>query len=220
MRAKERIASAWHGILRVLMSAVHVLRIYPAWARTYRWLRQRRYKHIELSGPMSPREAQDRMNKVKWQKDTWREAWDSVGAPQWVQHCMNEIELGNPQPEGALDCDDFTSWSVNVIDPAYEPYFFGQGWAPIVDGKVGFKTTGHAVCVVRMPDSGKLWHCGNWGLIGPFDTLRDVGNHVCGNSAERNIKRGDPLAWCLYTRDMKLVKKGNGLPPQSRPDLM
>lgn len=220
MRKKEKFVSAWHRTLQILESLVHVLRIYPAWAKAYRWLRQRKYKRLEMPSQLNPREAQNRMNKVKWQKDTWREAWDSVGSPQWVQHCMNEIELGNPQPEGALDCDDFTSWAVNTIDPSYEPYFFGQGWAPIIDGEVGFKATGHAVCVVKMPYSGKLWHCGNWGLIGPFDTLRDVGDFICGNNAERGIKRGKPLSWCLYTHDMKLVKRGTGLPHQSKPGLM
>jgi len=176
-------------------------------------MRQRKYKDVKLLSGITPRAAQDKMDKITWKKDTWREAWDSVGAPQWVQHCLNEIEEGKTQPEGALDCDDFACWAAKVIDAEYEPYFFGQGWAPIVDGVVGFKTTGHAICVVKSPVEGELWHCGNWGLIGPFSTLRDVSVQLFGN-------QGVPIAWCLYTADMKLIKKGNNIPPQTIPSLM
>ena len=218
MSVKERTISAWYSILRLLMSVVHVLRIYPLWAKLYRATRQRKWRGIALPKGLEPREAQNRMNTVKWRKDTWREAWDAVGSPQWVQHCMNVIESGEPQPEGALDCDDFTSWATNVIDPLYKPLFFGQGWAPIDDENAGMKTTGHAVCVVTMPETGKLWHCGNWGLLGPFDTLHDVGEFICGNVPDKGIKRGEPLAWCLYTPNLRLIDKGNGLPPKCTPD--
>lgn len=216
MRVKQKLVVLWHTTLQVLAAAVHVLRVYPAWAKVYRWLRQRKFKTVKMPRDLSPADAQKRMNKLKWRKDTWREAWDAVGAPQWVQHCLNQLEMGNGQPEGALDCDDFSAWACQVVAPEFEPYFFGQGWAPIEDGEVGFKSTGHAVCVVKMPDSGKLWHCGNWGLVGPFDTLRDVGINISG----RHVGRGKPLLWCLYTGDMKLVQKGNGLPPQTTPGRM
>lgn len=216
MQAKQKLIGLWHGALQVLGAVVHVLRIYPAWARTYRWLRQRQFKTVKMPQGLAPEEAQKQMNKLKWRKDTWREAWDAVGAPQWVQHCLNQLEMGNGQPAGALDCDDFSSWACKVIGREYEPHFFGQGWAPIEEGQVGFKTTGHAVCVVRDPDTGKLWHCGNWGLVGPFETLRDVGINISGH----RVGRGKPLMWCLYKDDMRLVAKGNGLPPQSIPSLM
>ncbi len=220
MKSKDLLVKSWRWFLRILMSAIHTLRIYPAWAKTYRRLSQKKYNGVDLDLGLSPREAQNKMNTISWHRDTWREAWDSVGSPQWVQHCIDEVGKGNPQPAGALDCDDFTSWAVNVIDPIYEPFFFGQGWSPIKGNVVSFKSTGHAVCVVRMKDTGKLYHCGNWGFIGPFDTLSDVGDFICGNDLRTRTKRGKPLAWCLYTPDMRLVDKGNGLPPQSIPSSM
>jgi hypothetical protein len=214
MKLRDKAVKTWHRIIQVLMSFVHTFRVYPGWARLYRFLRQRKYVTTDLPVGLSPQQAQEEMDSLEWQKDTWREAWDSVGSPQWVQHCINEIAYGREQPKGALDCDDFSSWAVNVIDGSWQPLFFGQGWAPRDErGRAGFKVTGHAVCVVEDPTSGELWHCGNWGLIGPFQTLRDVGNHISGNS--RGL--GKPIAWCLYSPDMRLIDKGNGLPPQTKP---
>jgi hypothetical protein len=216
MRAKQKIVVLWHATLQVLAIAAHALRVYPTWAKVYRWLRQRKFKTVKVPQNLSLIEAQKQMNKLKWRKDTWREAWDSVGAPQWVQHCLNQLEMGNGQPDGALDCDDFAAWGCRVIAPEFAPYFFGQGWAPIEDGHIGFKTTGHAVCVVQDTETNKLWHCGNWGLVGPFDTLRDVGINISGH----HVNRGKPITWCLYKDDMRLVAMGNGLPPQTVPELM
>ena len=64
---------------------------------------------------LSPNGAWDNIRLLQWRKDGWKELFDSVGDPHWIQHCINEMHAGNPQPEGSLDCDDFSIWCTNCI---------------------------------------------------------------------------------------------------------
>lgn len=208
---KKIAINVYIWFIQKLMALAHILRIYPGWAKTYRLMHHKKYEDVELQTGLTPIEAQEQMNKLTWTKDGFREAWDSVGSPHWVQHCLNEIDAGREQPEGALDCDDFTSWAVNVIDPKFDPLFFGQGWAKVENGRKTGKLIGHAVCVIKSPANGKLLHVGNWGRRGPFANLTEVGEDVAGSKRGT----GHPVAWCVYTKDLKLVAKGDDLPPET-----
>lgn len=201
------LVKAYAFVIRVLYFLVHKLRIYPTWAKVYQWLHQRRYLDTSLPKNLTPIEAQIKMDKLRWRPDKAKEAWDAVGSAGWVQHCLNKIESGKPQPDGALDCDDFAAWAIKTIGSKYYPKFFGQGWhAKNRNGTDSFKIQGHAVCVIQ-DEKGKFFHCGNWGINGPYDNLTDASLDII-----RRVDGGSAFAWCLYDKNMKLIAQGSGYP--------
>ena len=87
------------------------------------------------------------MDIITWKQDSIKELYDVCGSPNWVQHCINNIIHTNVQPNGALDCDDFSIWASNVIMEYYNPkilcvaYYDGQN-----------NVSGHAVCLCNEKD--------------------------------------------------------------------
>jgi hypothetical protein len=151
---------------------------------------------------------QKKMNKINWSPDTIYELFDVICSPHWVECNINLVEGGFEQRKGALDCDEFACWASNTIDEKFKPLILFQNWSYT---GLSLKVSGHAVCVVEIDQ--QLWHCGNWGLIGPFSSLRAVGKNICDLSLQKENKKSVSLLWCLYDRDLNFLSLGNGLPP-------
>jgi hypothetical protein len=208
---KKTLIDIYVNFIRLVLFFVHKLGLYRYWSKLYRKLYQDRFIKIQLPTSITPSEAQKKMNLLTWSPDKAKEMWDSVGSPHWVQHCINEIESGKPQPPGALDCDDFASWATNVIANVYRPVYLCQGWQ--LKNEAGTETakmTGHAICIYRGIDTRGYFYCGNWGHIGPFNSV----NLLVKDMLHR-ADGGNAVSWAAYDKRLKLIKTGNGIPNDS-----
>jgi len=175
------------------------LRIYLLWSKVYRWLYHRKYRTLQFPVSLTPEQATEEMKHLVWRKDGFKELWDAIGSPHWVQHTLAQIECGG-QPPGAMDCDEFAVWAATVIAPNYQPVVLNVMWR---DEK---GTRGHNVCLYH--SSGFLYHTGNWGKLGPYGTLQNL-VEILFNLVQG---QGYVVGWALYSPDLKLVKMGYGLP--------
>ena len=177
---------------------------WPKWSKIYRWLWQREYKDVKLDENLSPIQANEKVRKLTWRADGAWALGDACGSPHWVQYALNKVVAGLPQPEGYLDCDDFSSWCVNVVDRKHDPRIFTFSWVS-KDGKLA----GHAMCLVRQKD-GRVYHIGNWGLYGPYLNLREACSVIL-------TKKGsnEPIGWALFNKDLKKLPCGRGLPSKT-----
>jgi hypothetical protein len=177
---------------------------WPKWSKIYRWLWQREYKDIKLDENLSPVQANEKVRKLTWRADGAWALGDACGSPHWVQYALNKVVAGLPQPKGYLDCDDFSSWCVDVVDRKHDPRIFTFSWMS-KDGKLA----GHAMCLVRQKD-GRVYHIGNWGLYGPYLNLREACSVIL-------TKKGsnEPIGWSLLNKDLKKLQCGRGLPSKA-----
>jgi len=176
------------------------------WSRVYRFLFNRKYNDVIVPRNLSYIRADEEMRKLKWSADKLLQLWDVVGSPRWVQHCMNRINEGHPQPKGALDCDEYSCWAAHAIHPKYMPLIFCFCWYDTRDDKIH----GHAMCWVKNKD-GKYFHLGNWGMRGPYTNLNDACLEImnyCGAGSK-------PIGWALLDKDLKAQAKGRGLPDKT-----
>ena len=168
--------------------------------------RIRSSKYLFLPRYLSVDQVMARMRLLTWTADGPRELWDACGSPLWPQHCINEIIDKKPQPEGALDCDDFSAWAAEVIEPRYRPKLLSFVWLNN-DNKV----VGHVMCLCQ--HEGKLFHIGNWGKSRLFPNLRSLCMDVASAAAAKK-----PIGWCVLTKDLEVMMWGTGFPdyPKSK----
>jgi hypothetical protein len=160
-------------------------RLYLVWSRFYRWLYHRGYRNtVSLMTGIEPSRALELMAKLKWTKDTPKELWDAVGSPYWVQHCIDEVLAGNQQPEGALDCDEFSGWAATCINPAHNALVLNVFWK----NEDGF--SGHHVCMFK--DISGYYHTGNWGQSGPFPSQGTVIEDII------KRKKAKLVGWAIF----------------------
>jgi hypothetical protein len=181
----------------------HFTRIYSLWHMVYSFLYHRKYRKLNLDTGLSPNDAWNNIRVLQWRKDSWKELFDSVGDPHWIQHCINEVHAGNIQPEGSLDCDDFSIWCANCISVDYAPVYFTQSYM-----KSEFAVGGHAVCVYK--ENGSYYHVSNWGIRGPFVDLADVSADII-----KGASGLEPIGWSLYDHKLKLLNFSSNVPEEN-----
>ena len=196
----------WNKIKLALAKFFYPVAIWywPKWSKIYRWLWQGTYKEVKLDSNLSYVQANEKVNRLKWQKDGAWALGDACGSPNWVQYCLNRVTAKMSQPEGYLDCDDFSVWCANVVDPKYDPRIFTFSWMD-KDGKL----KGHAMCLVRQKD-GRVCHIGNWHLYGPYSSLREACSVILTKTGSF-----EPIGWALYTKDLKKIQCGRGMPSKA-----
>jgi len=180
------------------------------WSMLYRWLYHRKYSKTLLTGDLTPAEIQGDLDLVTWTKDGTRELWDSCGSPHWVQYVIDDIKAGKPQPKGALDCDDFTSWACAVVDENYEPRVFSFTWVGQTfdeDGTSKHKIQGHAMCLLKQKESDQLFHIGNWGLSTSGSDLQKL----CVDIMTR-ANASLAIGWALMDTKLNVLEYGTKLP--------
>ena len=174
------------------------------WSKIYRWIWHGKYRGAKLDENLSYMQANEKVNKLKWQADGAWALGDACGSPHFVQYALNKVLAGLSQPDGYLDCDDFSVWCANVIDSKYDPRIFTFAWV----NKQG-TLSGHAMCLVRQKD-GRICHVGNWGLYGPYVNLLEACSVVL---AKRNSS--EPVGWSLFNKNLKKLQCGRGLPSKT-----
>ena len=196
----------WNKIKLALAKFFYPVAIWywPKWSKIYRWLWQSNYKGVVMDSGLSYVQANEKVRKVQWKADGPWALGDACGSPQWVQYCLNKVIAGLPQPKGYLDCDDFSIWCANVIDKKHDPRIFTFSW---MDKQGSLR--GHAMCLIRQKD-GRMCHVGNWGLHGPYANLREACSVILTMSSSK-----EPIGWSLFTKDLKKIQCGRGLPPKT-----
>ena len=173
------------------------------WSRAYRFLWLRKYNDVVLDVHMTPSEANEIVNKLQWTADGPWALWDACGSPQWVQFAINEINDGRRQPDGYLDCDDFSIWCANVIDKRYYPMVFTFSWLDRNN-----KLKGHAMCLTRQKD-GRICHVGNWGIFGPYTHLRQACEEILNIHGTKHA-----VGWALLDSSLTVLSCGSALPSE------
>lgn len=170
--------------------------IYMWWSKRYRNLYHSKFK-TPLPGINNVDTVLSKLALLKWTRDGFRELWDAVGSPHWVQYCINHIISGHGQPKGALDCDEFAVYASAILPPSYDPIVLSVGWY----GNKGWK--GHNVCLYRL-DDGTYYYIGNWGNLGPFENPAAVVKDIIRRPTGENTLIG----WARYTADLKVKDYG------------
>lgn len=179
------------------------VRYWEKWSHLYRFLFERKYRKYKLEKELSLKIVESNLASLSWKRDGIKQLWDSCGLPNKVQYILNEIKDGKEQPNLALDCDDFSIWAANTITSKYRPRIYTFAWMND-DGKL----EGHAMCLCT-DINGRIFHIGNWGTSRAFDTLKEMCEDICLR------RRATPVGWSLFTKDLKLIKCGSGLPNTS-----
>jgi hypothetical protein len=187
------------------------------WSKLYRWLHHRKFYYIPLEENLKPAQVQNKLHLVKWTKDGPKELWDSCGSPHWVQNVIDEVHAGQPQPKGALDCDDFAMWAVHSVGKKYNPRIFSFTWIGTTLDPYGGekkKIQGHAMCLIteknRIRDpKARLYHIGNWGKSQYRFSLKGLSTDILKNTGSTQA-----VGWALLDKDLNVLKYGVGLPDE------
>lgn len=171
--------------------------LYSIWSKIYRSIYQSMFKSIPLDVNLSPESAWLRMKDLTWTKDGYKEFFDAIGSPHWVQHCINQVRRGHEQPHGALDCDEYSAWAVETLHRRYCPLLLSVAYMK----KDGYAPVGHNVCVFIDRDS-KIYHLSNWGISGPFNNLRELIENICHAADAKKI------GWAIHNRSLKHLRFG------------
>jgi len=182
-------------LAKIFYYLFHKLRIYTFWSHIYRFLYHRRYKNIPLDSNLTPVETLKKLQRLKWSKDRFKELFDAFGSPHWVQYCINQTGLGNPQPSGALDCDEFSIWSAWVLKAEFKPVILNVNWHD-ADG-----FDGHNVCLFEI--LGKYRHIGNWGLSESYTSRKNLIEEIVSKATG---DQGKLIGWAVYTKNLKLTE--------------
>jgi len=187
----------YYSLVKKMHFIVHKWGIYRLWSWIYVNTWHKKYSNIELMSNLSPIEADRALSGLTWRPDGIKEFYDVVGSPQFVQHCINEVNMDEEQPAGALDCDDFSIWCVNVLNKKYKPQFFTVGWFD------GLRPSGHAVCLYEDIVDKNIYHMSNWGIRGPFNTIEESVTDITVLT-----DAGEPIGFSLYSRNFRLLDVG------------
>lgn len=189
--------------MRVLTWVALKGRFYYGWSKIYRWLRERKWRHIDIPIFKSFEEITEIVGKMQWRRDGYRELWDAVSTPYAA---YGKFLAGNK----AGDCDDISIFAVHCLNKADEAkllekplWQIGLLSCPWIDakGKVG----GHNVCAFayQEPNGDIKWgHISNWykgKIVWGLDSKKSVVRHVLGISRTS-------LGWAYVTLDLKLIE--------------
>lgn len=198
----------WNKFVGILWWLFLKTRIYFLWSKIYRFLFHSRYSSTRLFWNLKLEQADRYLKTLTWTPDGGKELGDAIGSPQFVQFCINQRELGRMQPDGALDCDDFSIWATNVLDPSYRPMMFSVIWASR-EKPVGFwkkltnpftRFSGHAMCLTYDEKTGLYTHISNWGISKSYFTIIQHVEDIL------KMKNADLIGWMMFDKDLKLKK--------------
>jgi hypothetical protein len=188
--------------LRLLYLLAFRLQVYLLWSGVYRTLYHDRYLGITLQKDLIPSKVAEHQTRLHWIADGARELWDAVGSPHWVQKCVNATTLSRQQPSGSLDCDEFASWAAAVLKAEYSPCVLNVCW------RDKWFVKGHHVCLYILNE--KYFHTGNWGNVGPYDSLHEL---VLGILAQVKKTPADLVGWSTFSPNLVLDTTSTKMPP-------
>jgi len=191
--------------------------LYFLWSLIYRYTWNRRFKKHPVPEIPSKWSAHLLQKDLTWKADRWRELWDAIAWPGYGQWRYEQEVRGEPTPPGAFDCDDYAVWlAYGLAKSEHNALVLNV----VVRSGKGVK--GHHVALVEDEVGGErlLWHVGNWGMRGPFDSLRhavlDVATGL--EKPEHGVHNYNIVGWATFLPDcLCLMGLGFGAPKLPTP---
>ncbi len=147
-------------IAKVIYKLAIFSRWYKYWSKLYRFLFQRKHDNIILPLYRDINKLDEQLSRLEYEKDGFKELWDSCGTPQNVQ-----FKLDNPHlAKGALDCDDFAVYAANTYAPKETEFVFLYSVA-YTDNNSKFGFSGHMICCVYDVVANTYTGLGNWNMF-------------------------------------------------------
>lgn len=173
-------------------------RWYQIWSKTYRFLFQRKYtKETDfISKTTDFSKVQSDLDKIFYNKDTFRVLWDVCFSPYYLQNILNTINRYGYQPHGSFDCDDYACLAANSLDDSLNPKMMSVAYKK--KGSLSFK--GHMVCVFQLSD-GSYCHMGNWGLYFGYSSLDDIAKDIS------DLKDSVCIGYTLFDKNLSFKHK-------------
>ena len=151
--------------------------LYGFWSRLWRAILDRKYKNVSIPSNWSPLFLSRWLHYVEYRAD------GAINYSQTPQRTWF-TRKGN--------CNDSATLAAAVIDPTYNPKLLSVQWF----GPLGIKDIhGHMVCILEKDN--KLYHIGNWGLWGPYDTDTELLHSI--------VQDGDLIAFTWYDKDLRYI---------------
>ena len=229
---KKNLTKIYILLTRIVLALVFSFRIYFLWSRLYSLLfiskRNRALLptlHSEAGGD-SIQVPLDRVTKVPYVPDGFKELWDVCQPPGLIESRIVAIENGEKyDTTGAMDCDDYARYMANSIESQHSPLLLSVLCIDKRDMKweVIPKFPGHMVCVFTdNPSNGKVYHVGNW------NQLRSINGDIVGSRGIRHYgydslsemaldltrsmagDTGEVLAWVIMDCNLHICGWGMG----------
>ena len=122
-----------------------------------RLILERKYK-ADLPKGLSAKELNNFFRGCKWTPDPWGQLLDYISKPEKFYITKKG------------DCDDWACFAANVI--CYPAFILTVNWYNPGGEKFIDRFAGHNVCLFFV--GLRWWHAGNWGIRGPFESLKMV----------------------------------------------
>ena len=186
--------------------------LYFLWSVIYRYTYQRHFRKHPVPPIGSKWSAHLLQKDLTWRADRWREMFDAIAWPGYGQwRYERELATGRVPP-GAFDCDDYAVWLAYGLCKG--------GYKALVLNVVvpsGRTIKGHHVCLLEEIVDGEkqLWHVGNWGMRGPFDSLRHAVLEVATGLEDpvHGVYNYNIVGWATFLPDcLCLLGLGFGAP--------
>ncbi len=173
-------------------------RWYPFWSKLYRKLFQNKYNsdNNPITTSVDFKNIEKRLNKIVYQKDTYRVLWDVCHSPYYLQSVLNDVEKFNIQPKSDFDCTSYAVLASHLLDSSFEPILMGIAYK----SNNKFKFSGHMVCVFKSED-GKYCHLGNWGLHSGYESLDEIAEDIS------SLMESKLIGYTLFEKDISFKCK-------------
>jgi len=189
----------WRALVTFIAYWFVRARGYKSWSNIYRWLYERRFRDVKLSTFAALKLLPPFMRNGKlWVSDTWRQLWDAVSSPQYVQQVFANVE---PVPVHGFDCDEHAVFLVAAIqksiatgtmkEPIASVRFFTVTWFE------GLRICGHNSCLLEWSDrtfSFMDYHSPSRRCA----SVQEVADLVRSSYSEAAI----PMTWCVQSLDL------------------
>jgi len=128
---------------------------------------------------------------IDWKKDDWKQMWDVISTPHFMQTQINRLSDNKLQEEKSCDCDDYSVYFANIISKKFSPQLLTVTYKE----PDAFVFGGHVVCLVK-DSNDEYYHISNWGIYGGFKTTEEVVENIVGDRLH--------VGSVLYTKDLNL----------------
>lgn len=186
--------------LKILVWFALKCRLYYVWSKIYRFLYERKYRHVVLPKLNSIEEVEDLIGNISWRKDKWYMLWDAISIPQAAYGRYLDKKAGG-------DCDDISILAVHLIEDLIKrrkvQNFLQVGLLSVPWLDMSNKVGGHNVCIIKYKMDDKLYygHISNWNMgrvRWAFTSKEAVVDEI--------PRGGTTLGWAIADKNLKLKK--------------
>ena len=132
--------------------------LYKPWSKMWRFFLDRKYTEMPDDLPWTRKQLESFFESCVWTEDPVKGSIDYFMKPERFYF----TERG--------DCDDYSVFAASVLDPKMVIGILTVQWWVPADKKKKFH--GHNVCLIE--EDNKLYHIGNWGTWGPYESIEEA----------------------------------------------